>query len=70
MYLAFDTGLHYLTFMGTNLENKKTLMHVQTMNSVSMNNKNIVNILGMFNDNAIMNLFVVDNTRMKNVSCE
>ena len=70
MYLAFDTGLHYLTFMGTNLENKKTLMHVQTMNSVSMNNKNIVNILGMFNDNAIMDLFVVNNTRMKNVSCE
>ena len=70
MYLAFDMGLHYLTFMGTNLENKKTLMHVQTMNSVSMNNKNIVNILGMFNDNAIMDLFVVNNTRMKNVSCE
>ena len=43
-------GLHYLTFMGRNLENKKKLMLVQITNSASMNSKNIVNRVGIFND--------------------
>ena len=44
-----------LTFMGRNLENKKKLMQVQIMNSARLNSKNIVNIVGIFNDSSTMN---------------
>ena len=44
-------GLHYLTFIGRNLENKKKPTLLQIMNSVALNNKNIVNIVGIVNDN-------------------
>jgi hypothetical protein len=41
--------------MGRNLENKKKLTLVQIMNSFSMNNKNIVNSVGIFNNSVVMN---------------
>ena len=50
LYLAVDMGLHYLTFMGRNLENRKKLMPVQLMNCM-----NIVNIINIFSDNVTMN---------------
>ena len=53
LYLALEMGLHYLTFMERNLENKKNL--IQVMNNASMNNKNIMNSLGIFND--VNNIF-------------
>ena len=49
LYLASDIGLHYLTFMGRNLENSKKLMLVRTMNSASLNSQNIMNSVGIFN---------------------
>ena len=49
LYLASDMGLHYLTFMGRNLENSKKLMLVRTMNSASLNSQNIMNSVGIFN---------------------
>ena len=48
-------GIHYLTFMGRNLENKKKFMLVQIMNNAVMNNMNIVSSGGIFGDNATMN---------------
>jgi hypothetical protein len=48
-------GLHYLTFMLRNLENKKRLTLVQLMNSVSLDSKSIVNSVGIFNDIVAMN---------------
>ena len=48
-------GLHYLTFVGRNLENRKNLIMVQIMNSASFNSKNILNSVGMFNDIDIIN---------------
>ena len=48
-------GLHYLTFMGRNLENRKELTPVQIMNSTSFNSKNIVHGVSIFNDSATMN---------------
>ena len=48
-------GLHYLTFMGRNLENRKKLTHVRIMNRVGMNNKNVVNSVFLFNDSVAMN---------------
>ena len=57
LYLAYDMDLHYLTFMGRNLENKKRLMLMQIMNNVGMNSENIVIVVGIFNDNALMNIF-------------
>lgn len=46
-------GIHYLTFMGGNLENRKNLMPVRIMNSANMNSKNIVNNVGIFCDSAM-----------------
>ena len=48
-------GIHYLTFMGRNLEYKKKLMLVQIMNNAGMNSMNIVSSGGIFGDNATMN---------------
>lgn len=48
-------GIHYLTFMGRDLENKKKLTPVQTMNNVGMINMNIVSSGGIFGDKATMN---------------
>ena len=47
--------LHYLTFMRKKLENKKKLVSLWIMNRVDLNDKNIVNSVGIFNDGAIMN---------------
>ena len=47
--------VHYLTFMGRNLENKKKMMPIQRMNSVGINNKNIVNSVNIFNVSVAMN---------------
>ena len=43
LYLDYDMGLHYLTFVGTNVENRKKLRLVRILNSVGMNSTNIVN---------------------------
>ena len=55
MYLACDMGLHYFTFMGTNLENRKALTPVQRMNSASMNSMNIMDNVGIFSERVVMN---------------
>ena len=49
-------GLHYLTFMLRNLENRKKLTFVRLMNNVSLNSKNIVNSVGIFSDSVAMNI--------------
>jgi hypothetical protein len=36
IYLAYDMGVHYITFMGRNLENGKKLTPVWNMNSANM----------------------------------
>lgn len=48
--LASNMGLHNLTFMAINLENRKKLAPVRIMNSVGSNSKNVVNSVDMFND--------------------
>ena len=50
LYSTYDMGLHYLTFMGRNLENRYFLMMVHITNSAGTNSKNIVNIVSAFND--------------------
>ena len=40
------------------------------MNSVGMNNKIIVNYVGIFNDSVAMNSISLNNTKMNNVSYE
>jgi hypothetical protein len=55
MYLVFGMGICYLTFTGRNLKNKKKLTPVQIMKNVSINDKNIVNNVGMFDDSDVMN---------------
>ena len=63
-------GLLYPTFMGRNLENKKKLMLVRIMNSTSLNNKIIVNNIGIFNDDASIKANSKNNASMNIVSCE
>lgn len=46
------TGFHYLTSMGRNLENRKKLTPVRTMNNDGMN---IVNSVDNFGNNVAMN---------------
>lgn len=48
-------GLHYLTVMGRNLENKTKMALVQIMNIANMNGKNILNNINIFNESAAMN---------------
>ena len=48
-------GLHYLIFMGRNLEKKRKLTPVRIMKSVHFNSKNIVNTVGVSNDSDAMN---------------
>ena len=48
LYLAYDMGLHYLTFLRGNLNNRKKLTLVWIMNSVGMNNMNIANNISIF----------------------
>ena len=43
-------GLHYLTFMGGNLNNREKLTLVQIVNSVDLYTTNIENSVGIFND--------------------
>ena len=58
LYLTSDMGLHYLIFMGRNLENRKKLTPTRIMNSANMHSTNIVNNVGVFNDSvAIITLF-------------
>ena len=50
--------LHYLTFMGRDLENRKKLTLVRMMNCVGMNSKHILNNVGISNDStAVKNIF-------------
>ena len=55
LYLASEMGLHYVTFMGRHLENMKKLTSIRIMNSASMNSKNIMNSVGIFNVNGFIN---------------
>ena len=48
-------GLHYHTFMGWNLEDRKKLTPVWIMNSGGFNNKNIVKSVGVFNISVALN---------------
>ena len=48
-------GLHYLAFMGRDLENRKKLMPIWMMNSAGLCSKNIMNSAGIFNDNVSIN---------------
>ena len=50
-----NTGLHYLTFMGRNLENRKKLTPIQIIYSVDMNSKNIMNNVVIFSGSVAMN---------------
>ena len=50
-------GCHYLTFMERNLENRKKLMPIRIMHSASMNSRNIVNSVGVFDDSGAMDSF-------------
>ena len=48
-------GLPYLTFMGRTLKNKKKLTPIQIINSASLNGKNILNSVVIFNDSSVIN---------------
>ena len=48
-------GLHYLSFMGRNLDNRKKLRLVRIMNNAGMNSKIIVNNVGIFSDSGAVN---------------
>ena len=50
-------GIHYLTIMGRDVENKKNLMQVRIMNRANMNSKNIVNNVGIFCGSAMNGSF-------------
>ena len=63
-------GLHYLTFIGRNLENRKKSTPMQIMNKASINSKNIVNIVGIFKYIIVIDSVLVNNTKMNNVSCK
>ena len=52
-YLTHDKGLHYLTFMGRNLDNKKKLAPVWIVNST---NTNTMNNASIFSEYSKMNL--------------
>lgn len=53
-FLASNMGLCYLTFVGRNLEIMKKLKPVQIMNSARMISMEIVNDVGISNNNATM----------------
>ena len=55
LYLASNMGIHYLIFIGRNLEKRKKLMPIRIMKSVGLNSKNIVNSVGIFNVSAASN---------------
>jgi len=67
LYLVYNMGLHYLTFMG-NLENKKNLMLVRIMNITDLNSKNTMNNLNIFNDIYAISNILRNTTRIKSVS--
>ena len=54
LYLNFDMGLHYLTFMRRQLESRKKLTLVRTMNNASVNGKNIMNNVDNLSDSSII----------------
>ena len=54
-------GIHYLTFMGKNLENGKELTLVRISDNVGMNSKDIVNSVGVSNDIVAMNYIPMNN---------
>ena len=41
--------------MGRNLKNKKKLMMIRMMNNAGLNDKNIMNSVGTFNDRSVNN---------------
>ena len=55
---------------GKKLRSMKELTLIQTMNSVSLNKKNVVNNVGIFNKNDIINNDSNKYTGMNNVSCK
>ena len=55
LYLASDMGLHYLTFMKRNLENKRKLTPVVIMNNVGLYCEFFVNNVNLFNDIKFIN---------------
>jgi hypothetical protein len=48
-------GLHYITFMGRNLENRIQPNTVRIMNSAGMISKNFANSVGIFSNSDAMN---------------
>ena len=48
-------GLQNLTFMEKNLENRKKLILVRILNSMSLYGNNIMNSVNTFNDVSIIN---------------
>ena len=61
-------GFHYLTFMGRNLESRKKLTPVRLMNSAGLNNKNIMNSVGIFNYNSNIIINSRNDNMMNNIS--
>lgn len=52
---SIGMGLHYLTFIGRNVENRKKVMLVQINSTAIMNSKNIVNNVSKCNGFDAMN---------------
>jgi hypothetical protein len=50
----YDTVLHYLTFIRRDLGNRRKPTPIRIMNSVGMNNKDIVNIDDIFSDMVVL----------------
>ena len=51
-------GLHYLTLMGRNLENKEKLTPIRIVNAAGMNNMNNLYSANIFSDSAVIsNIF-------------
>jgi hypothetical protein len=52
--------LHYFTFMGRNLENRIKLMSIRIMNSLGMNNMNIVHNVNICSGSVVVNSIIND----------
>lgn len=63
-------GLHFYTFKISNLENRKKLMIVRIMNSTNLNNKPIVNSIGISMISILLIKISKNDIRMNIVSCE
>ena len=63
IYLAYDMGLHYLTFTGRNPRNRKKLTLTWLLNSVIMNSKNMVNDANIFKFSDALNSILIKEYR-------